>query len=191
MITSKDRSGYFGASDTKYITGNWKTKSFEKWWLEKLGLHQNNFTNDAMLAGTNYEHKILDALEIPGLEKDKQIIVNRLRVNLDGNTAAKIYEVKTYNYERGFDVPKSYVEQVQAQMYGSGIKSACIVAYGLIKEDYENYFNEIDKTRLSFHEIEYNAEFIKEIYEPRLKYLEYCLINGLMPKEEEKWKMFS
>ena len=26
MITNQDRSGWFGASDTHFITGNWETK---------------------------------------------------------------------------------------------------------------------------------------------------------------------
>ena len=181
MITSKDRSNYFGASDTQYIIGNWKTKSFEKWWLTKIGVHQNNFTNESMKAGTNYEHKILDALNIVDLEKDKQIIIDRLRVNLDGNTSTKIYEVKTYNFEKSFKPPKSYVNQVLVQMYASNIKEACIVAYGLVESDYDNYFNEIDLDRLSFYEIEYDEQFINDVYLPRLNYLTECLKKGVMP----------
>ena len=48
MLSDKDRSGYFGASDTSYIIGNWKTKTFTNWWLVKLGLAQNNFTNERL-----------------------------------------------------------------------------------------------------------------------------------------------
>ncbi len=124
MIASKDRSGYFGASDTKYIIGNWETRTFEIWWLTKVGIYQRNFENDYTMAGTNFEHKILDSLNIENLEKDKQIIIGKLRVNLDGNTDNKIYEVKTYNYEKGFDLNKhkDYINQVQVQMYATGIK---------------------------------------------------------------------
>ena len=107
MISNKDRSFYIGASDTSMVVGNWNTKSFENWWLEKLGLRKNTFSNEATKAGNNYEHKILDALEIPNLEKDKQIIIDRLRVNLDGNTADCIYEVKTYNSEKEFKISKA------------------------------------------------------------------------------------
>ena len=82
------------------VVGNWNTKTFEKWWLEKLGLNKNNLSTEAMKAGNNYEHKILDALEIKELEKDKQIIIDRLRVNLDGNTNTCIYEVKTHNINK-------------------------------------------------------------------------------------------
>lgn len=185
MITNKDRSYYFGASDTKYIVGNWNTKSFEKWWLIKLGLNQSNYTNESMMAGTNFEHKILDSLELKDLEKDKQIIIDRLRINLDGNTLTKIYEVKTYRYEKGFKMPKNYIEQVLVQMYGSGKKEACIVAYGLLDDDYKNYFNEIDKTRLSFYEVEYDEGFINEIYIPRLEYLTECIKKGIFPKKSE------
>ena len=97
MIQNQDRSYYIGCSDTSAVVGNWNTKTFEKWWLEKLGLHKNTLKTDSMLAGTNYEHKILEALEISNLEMDKQIIIEelRLRANLDGNTNTCIYEVKT------------------------------------------------------------------------------------------------
>lgn len=186
MISSKDRSKYFGASDTPYIVGNIKTKSFEKWWLTKVGVYQSNFENDAMSAGTHFEHKILDNLGFP-VEKDKQIIVEplRLRINLDGNTENTIYEVKTYRYENGFHVPLKYKQQVWVQVYGTGIKKAYIVAYGLIDDDYNNYFNPIDKRRLQLIEIPYNEQFINDVYLPRLKYFSWCLINGVFPQESE------
>jgi len=187
LIKSKDRSGYIGASDTKFVIGNWNTKTFKNWWLEKLGLSNNNFSNKYTMAGTNYEHKIIEALNIPFIEKDKQIIIGKLRVNLDANTENKIHEIKTYNYEKGFDLEKhkDYVNQVQVQMYASGIHEAEIDAYGLIESDYKNYFNEIDKERLSFHEVEYNEQWINTEYLPKLKYLEECLEKQKFPNEEE------
>ena len=141
MIQSQDRSYYIGASDTSMVVGNWKTKTFEKWWLEKLGLNKSNFSTEAMKAGNNYEHKILDALEIEGLEKDKQIIIDRLRVNLDGNTNTCIYEVKTHNINKEFKVSKQYWRQAQVEMYASNIRKLFIVAYGLTENDYINFFN--------------------------------------------------
>lgn len=180
MIADKDRSGYIGASDTQYVMGNWHTKSFENWWRVKQGITQNNFTNDAMMAGSAYEHKILDSLGIIGLEKDKQIIIDRLRVNLDGNTPTKIYEVKTYNINKEFKVSKAYRMQVNVEMYASGIHNACIVAYGLEPEDYINYFRDIDRSRISYHEIEYDADFIEE-YKCKLDHLTMCMKNGTFP----------
>lgn len=187
MINNKDRSGYIGASDTKFVVGNWGTKTFKKWWLEKLGLSNNNFNTKYTLAGTNYEHKIIEALNIPLIEKDKQIIVGKLRVNLDANTEKKIHEIKTYAYKSGFDLKKhkDYINQVQVQMYVSNIHKAEIDAYGLLEEDYRNYFNDIDKERLSIHEIEYDEKWIKEVYLPREQYLEECLSLGKMPSQEE------
>ena len=70
-------------------------------------------------------------------------------------------------------------------MYASGIHEAEIDAYGLLEKDYDNYFNGIDKDRLSVHEIEYNEQWINEEYLPKEKYLEVCLINGIFPKREE------
>lgn len=190
MIKSKDRSGYIGASDTKFVIGNWNTKTFINWWLEKIGISTQHFDNKYTMAGTNYEHKIIDALDIPNIEKDKQIIIGKLRVNLDANTKDKIHEIKTYQFEKGFDLKKhkDYVNQVQVQMYASGIHQAEINAYGLLESDYKNYFNEIDKNRLSSHEIKYDEQWINEIYLPRLKYLEKCLEHGKMPIKEEMEK---
>ena len=98
MIQDHDRSYYIGASDTIYVIGNWETISFRKWWLTKLGLYASDFQNDAMKAGNAYEHKILQRLAIPEMEMDKQFINGRLRINLDGNTPDRIYEIKTYRY---------------------------------------------------------------------------------------------
>lgn len=187
MISSHDRSGYIGASDTKYVIGNWKTKSFEKWWLEKLGISSNHFNNKYTLAGTNFEHKIIEALDIENIEMDKQIIKGRLRVNLDANTEDCIYEIKTYQYNKGFDIDehKDYINQVMVQMYGSGIRKSYIVAYGLLETEYDNYLVKIDKDRLNKFPIEYNKEWIRNEYLPKFKYLEECLIKGKFPNIDE------
>lgn len=182
MISNKDRSGYIGASDTAFVMRNWNTKTFEKWWRVKQGIEVNNISTDAMMAGTAYEHKILDALNITGLEKDKQIIKGRLRVNLDGNTSSKIYEVKTHSAEKVFKVSAGYRMQVNVEMYAAGIRKACIVAYALQPEDYRNYYRDIDTKRLSFHEIVYDEAFIEK-YEKRLLYLCECLEKGIFPQE--------
>lgn len=187
MIKTKDRSYYFGASDIKYIVGNWNTKTFKKWWLEKLGIANEKYDNKYTLAGTNYEHKIIDALNIPVIEKDNQFIKDRIRVNLDANTKEKIYEIKTYNFEKGFDIKnhKDYIYQVQVQMYVSKIHKAEIDAYGLLENDYINFFNDIDLKRLSKHEIEYDEEWLKKEYIPKTNYLTECLIKQKFPNKEE------
>ena len=184
MISNKDRSGYIGASDTGYVMRSWTTTTFEKWWRIKQGISKNAFTNDAMKTGTAYEHKILDSLNIPGMEKDHQIIKGRLRVNLDGNTKVKIYEVKTYNGTKRFTVTKDYWRQVQVEMYAFGVRLAEIVAYALEKEDYNNFYREIDINRISHHAIEYDDKFISD-YEKRMLYLCECLEKGKFPNEQE------
>ena len=181
MIQSQDRSGYIGASDTSIVVGNWKTKTFDNWWLEKLGLNHKNLTTEAIQAGNNYEHKILEALEIENLQMDKQIIINRLRVNLDGNTDTCIYEVKTHKADKEFKVSKQYWRQVQVQMYASGIRNAYIVAYGLGEREYRNFFTEIKKEQIELIPIEYNEKFIQEEYLPKLKILSDCLERGIFP----------
>lgn len=181
MISSKDRSYYIGASDTGYVVGNWNTKSFEKWYGTKLGIYSQDFTNDNMRAGTAYEHKILEALDIKGLEMDKQKIIGRLRVNLDGNTTDSIYEVKTYGIKKPFKVSKAYRNQVNVEMYSFDIRSAYIVAYGLEDKDYINFYRDIDKDRLSYHQIVYDDKFIKREYIPKFNYLCECLDRGVFP----------
>lgn len=182
MIQDNDRSGYFGASDTPYIIGNTETKSFERWWLEKCGILRNTFTNDAMSAGTHYEHRILEYIGVDSF--DKQIIIEdlKLRVNLDGDKGEKIYEVKTYRHSSGFKLPKKYINQVNVQMFAFKWKVADIVAYGLSEYDYRNYFNPIDTERLSFHPVEYDEAWINNIYLPRLEYYAECLRKGVMPR---------
>ena len=54
MIHSKDRSGWFGASDTAQIMGKWDTATFEKFWLEKLGIYHSDFENLSMKTGTYF-----------------------------------------------------------------------------------------------------------------------------------------
>jgi hypothetical protein len=186
MIHDHDRSGYFGASDVERIVGNWSTKTFTKWWMVKEGLIREDIVTDAMLAGTHWEHRILEFLHFP-MVYDRQIIIEplKLRVNLDGECNETIYECKTYKNENGFKVPKKYLQQVWVQMYATGFRRAYIVAYGLQYEDYDNYYRDIDEHRLSLHEVDYNEVWIAEIFLPRLEYLAECLMNGKFPLEEE------
>ena len=187
MISDHDRSGWFGASDAKYIMGNWKTKTFQNWWLTKLGINTNNFTNVAMNAGTYYEHAILDAIGVA--RKDHQIIIPeyKLRINLDGDDVGRIDEVKSYKYEKGFKVTKGYWQQLQLQMFAKmweegNQPDAKIWAYGLLPNDYKNFFNPIDRDRLKDYPIEMDAVFI-EMCLFRVAYLKKCLEKGVMPDE--------
>lgn len=180
MIADKDRSGYIGASDVDKVVGNWYTKTFEKWWMQKLGINRDTFSNKYTDAGTHYEHRILESLDIL-MEFDKQIIIGKLRVNLDGNTNDCIYECKTYNFEKGFKLPTKYIHQVQVQMYATGIKRAKIVVYGLCEGDYDNYFHEIDKSRLKIYDIEYDEGWINTVFLPRFNILSRCLEEGRFP----------
>lgn len=182
MIADKDRSGWFGASDTDKIIGNWKTATFEKWWMQKLGINRDHFDNRYTSAGTHYEHRILESLGIP-MELDKQIIIEdlRLRVNLDGNDTDTNYECKTYKFDKGFKMPKKYIQQVQVQMFASEFKKTKIIVYGLKEEDYDNYFNPIDPERLQQHLVGYDERFINDVYLPRLEYLAKCLKEGRFP----------
>ena len=187
MIADQDRSGYIGASDTDKVIGNWATKTWQQWWTDKLGISSHHFTNDYLAAGTHYEHRILESLEIP-MEFDKQVIVGRLRVNLDGNTDDTNYECKTTNKPLSeFTLPKKYINQVQVQMYGSGLRHTEIVVYHLLEEDYKNFFRPIDSGRRRTDPVDYDEQWINGVYLPKFKVLEQCLIEGTFPKGV-KWK---
>ena len=184
MIADHDRSGWIGASDTAFVVGNWRTKTFEKFWMQKLGVNQDHFDNKFTIAGTNWEHRILDSLNLPNLEKDKQIIIEdlRLRVNLDGNTPVVIKEVKTYQWAKGWKkTPQKYIDQVQVQMFASGIGMADIVAYGLEPEDYNNYLRDVDPGRLKQIPVGYDINWIEGVYLPKLRILADCLKRGVWP----------
>lgn len=187
MISTQDRHGFFGASDTSYIMGNWKTKTFQNWWLTKLGIAANGFRNVAMNAGTYYEHAILDVIGVP--RKDHQIIIPEysLRINLDGDGIGRLDEVKSYGFEKGFKVKKAYWQQVQVQMFAKlweegKIPDTNIWAYGLLPEDYKNFFNPIDRERLKPYPQDYDRAFI-EGYLQRVFYLKSCMERGVMPDE--------
>jgi hypothetical protein len=183
MISDHDRSGYFGASDVDKVVGNWSTKTFEKWWMQKIGVNRNHFSNQYTVAGTHFEHRILESLGIP-MELDKQIIIEalKLRVNLDGNTEDTIYECKSYKYENGFKMPKKYIQQVQVQMFASGLRKAKIVVYGLVEADYDNFFRPIDPSRRDEVVIAYDERWINEVFLPKLRYLAKCLEEGRFPQ---------
>lgn len=184
MIANHDRSGWIGASDCQFVIGNWATKTFERWWMQKLGINQDHFDNRYTLAGTNWEHRILDSLCLPDLEKDKQIIIEdlRLRVNLDGNTPNRIKEVKTYKWSKGWKkTPQKYINQVQVQMYASRIYGADIVAYGLEEADYDNFLRTFDPSRLQQIPVDYDQKWVETAYLPKHMILADCLKRGVFP----------
>ena len=188
MIANHDRSGYIGASDVSFVIGNWKTKTWEKWWLQKLGINRDHFDNKYTIAGTNWEHRILDSLRIPELVKDRQIIIEdlKLRINLDGDTPHRIKEVKTYQWAKGFKCPLKYKQQTHVQVYGAWlggleIEAADIVAYGLEEADYDNFFRPVDPDRLSEIPVYYDHRWVEKIYLPKHLILADCLQRGVFP----------
>lgn len=187
MIADQDRSGWFGASDTAMIAGNWKTKTFERWWLQKLGIDTDHFTSTAMNAGTYYEHAVLDA--VGAQRRDHQILLPELllRVNLDGDAPGRIWEVKTHKAEKAYKPTKAHIQQVNVQMFAKlqtekRMPEAVICAYGLLEGDYRNFFNDIDPARLRTYPVGYDSAFI-DWYLFRLGYLAGCLREGSWPRE--------
>lgn len=179
MISNHDRTGYIGASDTSMVMGNWETKTFRKWFAEKLGFAQPKWNNRYTLAGTHYEHAILDCIS-PRMEKDKQIIIEglKLRVNLDGNLDKVIHEVKTH--KGPYTHPKSHVQQVNVQMFAFESLEAFIDDYEMTEAEYMNFFLPIDKNRLYSTPIIYDCDFINR-YICRLEILADCIKKGRFP----------
>lgn len=185
MIHSKDRSFYIGASDTKFVMGNYKTATFDRWWRQKLGLNKDRFETEAMKVGTNLEHKILKYIGCQ--EMDKQIIVEHLnlRVNYDGTDTDKnkIFEVKT---TKGvFKLSKDYIGQAQVEMLAWRIQYGVvpelkIVAYTVDDNDYKNFFAPIDPERLKEYKVEFDEDFCIE-YINKLNYLAECIREGRAP----------
>ena len=191
MIADKDRSGYFGASDTHFIMGSFETETFKDFWKVKKGEIEMNIDNIYVKTGNVYEKPILNQLEKDldiELEYDKQVIVEdlRLRVNLDSNTKDTIYECKTFKNLIFGKIPVAYEQQVIVQMFATGLRKAYIIGYKLEEEDYESAIVDktalpIDAYRLSSHKIEYKEWWIENEYLPRLKYLVNCLNNDIQP----------
>ena len=151
--------------------------------MQKLGINQDHFDNRYTMAGTNWEHRILDSLGIPGLEKDRQFLVEdiRLRVNLDGSLPNRIKEVKTYQWAKGWKTPQKYINQVQVQMFGSKIFGADIVTYGLEEADYDNFLRALDPGRLQQIPVDYDQRWIETVYLPKHMILADCLKRGVFP----------
>jgi hypothetical protein len=189
MIQNHDRSGWIGASDVQYVIGNWKTKTWEKWWMQKLGINQDHFDNRYTLAGTNWEHRILESLGLPDLELDRCFLIEdlRLRVNLDGNTQTRIKECKTYQWAKGWKkTPQKYTNQTHVQVFGArmsgvDILGSDIVAYGLEEADYDNFLRPIDPQRLQEIPVEYDRKWIEGVYLPKHMILADCLKRGVFP----------
>ena len=179
MISDKDRSGWFGASDVGMIMGNWYTKTFENWWLVKLGLRVDNFESDAMKAGTHWEHRVLEHLGVPNMDRQILIPELKLRVNLDGDDGHIITEVKTHKAEKPYRLPKAHRQQVLVQMFATGMEGR-VAAYGLLPEDYRNYLRNMDDVRLTLHGVAYDGAFIAKFRE-KCKRLADCLERGRFP----------
>lgn len=188
MITNKDRSKWFGASDTSTLFGSYDTDTFRLWWLVKLGIVSNDFSNKYMDVGNILEIPIINKINAITGENIKlgkrpiYIRKYRIRANLDGYTKNKVIEVKTTKkmFEK---VPLNYWRQCQALMFSSKKRICELWVYEVSEEEYEApYFAEIDENRLKKFIIEYDENWIKEQYIPRVKYLANCLKRRIYPK---------
>ena len=118
MISDYDRRGYIGASDTRFVMGNWNTETFALWWRQKQGIDTSHFSSIYTETGSAFEHKITDYLGI--FDTDQQVVKGRLRVNLDAIQDDTVVEIKTHKIKPNWTPEKAYIQQVQVQMYATG-----------------------------------------------------------------------
>ena len=76
------------------------------------------------------------------------------------------------------------------QFRQSGIRKAYIVAYDLGDKEYKNFFTKVQKERIQLIPIEYDEDFIKKEYLPKLQVLTVCLERGVFPcSSQDKYQM--
>lgn len=187
MLKNLDRSKWIGGSETHYIMGNWSTKTFMQYWLLKLGIQDNKFSNVYTMAGNAYERRIAQSLGLK-MKFDRCVKISklRLRVNLDSETKDCIYEIKTHKaIEKQWQPPINYWQQCQVQMFATGKHKCKLVAYPMEEENYDNFFLEVDKNKVEVFEIVYDEHWIQTEYLPRLVYLAECLKKRKTPNKEE------
>lgn len=191
MIHDQSRAFLIGASDASYVTGNWKTETFRKWFKEKLGLtvFTPKWSNEYTNAGTYYEHAVLE--RIPGVVMDEQVLLEdlNLRVNYDGivyhGGGCTIYEVKTHKADKPFKVSKQYWRQAQVEMFAKKTNLLYIVAYPLTDEHYRNFFIPVDRAKMELIPVEYDPVWIQREFLPKLDYVSKCIWRGKYPQEAE------
>lgn len=176
MIRDLNRAYYFGASDTERIMGNWQTKTFSEWWDVKRGFRENNVETIYTLTGNAFEPKILDFLDCE--DRDRQIVIDRLRVNYDGIIGGTVIEVKTHKFSSSWKMPKAYWQQCQVEMYAGNFDICLLKHYGLLEEDYHDWSRPIDENRLGTIIIHYDEKWIEDEYIPRLLFLTEKLKKG-------------
>ena len=196
MIHDQDRSGWFGASDTKFIMSeNRSTNTWKRWWSQKLGKEESNFKGNIYTeAGNKFEHPILLTIN-PNMRLDGQIVMDKylLRVNFDGYINSTIYEVKTHKDSKPFELIPAYWQQAQVEAYVyqqmhekwflPPFKDLYVASYALRPDEYylESDEVEVDPSRIILHQVKYDRAWIKGEYLPRLKELSRALKKKKYP----------
>ncbi len=196
MIQNLDRSGYFGASDTKKVMAkNRNTATWDDWWKVKTGERQADMIGNVYTrAGTMYEHPILKTID-EDMILDGQIIYEKykIRVNYDGYKDGVIYECKTHRAKNEFTVTKDYWMQCQVEMFVyqelcsewflPGFQKLILVNYPLHDNEYEVLEGQVEvyEKRIQMQEIEYDKGWIKAEYLPKVKELARALKKNKRP----------
>lgn len=196
MLQDFDRSGYFGGSDSKHIMAkNRNTKTWNKWWNIKTGKEQADQIGTVYTrAGNLYEHAILQTID-EDMTLDGQIIYEKykLRINYDGYKDGIIYECKTHRAKNEFRVTKEYWMQCQVEMFVyqklssewflPDFNGLVLVSYPLYDDEYVDTEEEVEinEGRIQLQEVQYDKDWIKTEYLPRVKELARALKKGKRP----------
>ena len=188
MVT-KNRGLYIGGSEANMIYMGYHTKTFKKWWTQKLlGVHLPSHSNRNMSVGTILEHEILDLYEFinqvkgeRGLSKIKGIARGNTDYIIDG----KVVDVKAtksaYDWFLSGTVPIAYRRQLIHYCYVFGLSKASILAYQVDDDLLVNPFQELDEKKLFEIEVEITSDKLKE-HERRLNILEECRDKNEFPE---------
>lgn len=189
ITTTSDRWRYVGGSEANMIYMNYNTKTFKKWWSNKLaGLPEREFNNKRMSVGTILEHDIIDLYEqknnVVGIREASKV-KGIARANTDYILGDKVSDVKAT--EKAFEwflnerVPINYKRQLIHYMYVFELNKASIIAYQVDDELLNEPFQELNENKLFEIPVKITEKDITE-HKKRLDYLEHCRDMNVFPE---------
>ncbi len=190
ITTTNDRHKFIGGSEANMIYLNYKSKTFVKWWSEKLaGVPSEPYNNLSMSVGTILEHDVVDLYEsVHGVKgiRDKQEIKGIARANTDYIISGKVSDVKVttkaFEWYLKDKVPLNYKRQLIHYLHVFDYDQASIIAYQVDDGVMENPFGELSQGRLYEIEVPISAKEIEE-HKKKLEYLSFCKEMNIFPEE--------
>lgn len=189
ITTTTDRHLYIGGSEANNIYANYNTKTFKKWWSQKLsGFYDESYRNLAMDVGTILEHDIVDLYEaiyqVKGV-RDKSKTKGIARANTDYIQGDAVKDVKAttkaFEWYLKDTVPINYRRQLLHYCYVFDLDQASIIAYQVDDDVLDDPFAELVPAKL--YEIDVPIEQVQLIeHQQKLEYLAFCKDMNIFPK---------